>query len=138
VIIVNYRGIKRKATEKQLDYQTYYDALSGYRTGFSTTTWCTHRPGCFGSRDMRYSVASRSTRPSVTGGAAVQSRRVGVIRASGASPPGSDAILIIGNTSTVISRGPKVQSSLIARSAVNGHELFVTARHQHQHLSVGR
>ena len=144
-IIVNYRDItQRKATEKQLEYQAYYDALTGLpnrllfrdRVVNAVAQAKRHRRGiAVMYLDLdHFKLVNDGLGHSVGDGllSEVAARLQGSIRASDTiSRLGGDEFTILLNdtnsTDAVFAVARKVLQSLTRPFRVNGHELFVTA-----------
>ena len=144
-IIVNYRDItQRKATEKQLEYQAYYDALTGLpnrllfrdRVVNAIAQAKRHRRGiAVMYLDLdHFKLVNDGLGHSVGDGllSEVAARLQGAIRASDTiSRLGGDEFTILLNdtnsTDAIFAVARKVLSSLTRPFRVNGHELFVTA-----------
>jgi diguanylate cyclase (GGDEF)-like protein/PAS domain S-box-containing protein len=144
-IIVNYRDItQRKATEKQLEYQAYYDALTGLpnrllfrdRVVNAIAQAKRHRRGiAVMYLDLdHFKLVNDGLGHSVGDGllSEVAARLQGSIRASDTiSRLGGDEFTILLNdtnsTDAVFAVARKVLQSLTRPFRVNGHELFVTA-----------
>lgn len=144
-IVVNYRDItQRKATEKQLEYQAYYDALTGlpnrllFRDRIVTAIAQArrHRRGiAVMYLDLDHFKLVNDGLGHSVGDALlseVAARLQGCIRASDTiSRLGGDEFTILLNdtssTEAVFGIARKVLSSLSRAFRVKGHELFVTA-----------
>src|SRR5207245_7916960 len=144
-IIVNYRDItQRKATEKQLEYQAYYDALTGLpnrllfrdRVVNAIAQAKRHRRGiAVMYLDLdHFKLVNDGLGHSVGDGllSEVAARLQGSIRASDTiSRLGGDEFTILLNdtnsTDAVFAVARKVLQSLARPFRVGGHELFVTA-----------
>jgi diguanylate cyclase (GGDEF)-like protein/PAS domain S-box-containing protein len=144
-IIVNYRDItQRKQAEKQLEYQAYYDALTGLpnrilfrdRLGTAIAQAMRNRRGLavmyldldhfkLVNDGLGHSVGDRLL-------AAVADRLQGAVRASDTiSRLGGDEFTIlltdVGSSDAVAAVAGKILQSLARPFRVDGHELFVTA-----------
>lgn len=144
-IVVNYRDItQRKATEKQLEYQAYYDALTGLpnrllfrdRVVNAIAQARRHRRGiAVMYLDLdHFKLVNDGLGHSVGDGllSEVAARLQGSIRASDTiSRLGGDEFTILLNdtnsTEGVFAVARKVLQSLARPFHVQGHELFVTA-----------
>lgn len=144
-IVVNYRDItQRKATEKQLEYQAYYDALTGLpnrllfrdRVVNAIAQARRHRRGiAVMYLDLdHFKLVNDGLGHSVGDGllSEVAARLQGSIRASDTiSRLGGDEFTILLNdtnsTDAIFAIARKILSSLAKPFRVNGHELFVTA-----------
>ena len=144
-IIVNYRDItQRKATEKQLEYQAYYDALTGLpnrllfrdRVVNAIAQAKRHRRGiAVMYLDLdHFKLVNDGLGHSVGDGllSEVAVRLQGSIRASDTiSRLGGDEFTILLNdtnsTDAIFAVARKVLQSLTRPFRVNSHELFVTA-----------
>ena len=144
-IIVNYRDItQRKATEKQLEYQAYYDALTGLpnrllfrdRVVNAIAQAKRHRRGiAVMYLDLdHFKLVNDGLGHSVGDGllSEVAARLQGSIRASDTiSRLGGDEFTILLNdtnsTDAIFAVARKILQSLTRPFRVNGHELFVTA-----------
>ncbi len=144
-IVVNYRDItQRKATEKQLEYQAYYDALTGLpnrllfrdRVVNAIAQAKRHRRGIaviYLDLD-HFKLVNDGLGHSVGDGllSEVAARLQGSIRASDTiSRLGGDEFTILLNdtnsTDAVFGVARKILQSLARSFHVNGHELFITA-----------
>jgi diguanylate cyclase (GGDEF)-like protein/PAS domain S-box-containing protein len=144
-IVVNYRDItQRKATEKQLEYQAYYDALTGLpnrllfrdRVVNAIAQARRHRSGMavlFLDLD-HFKLVNDGLGHSVGDGllSEVAARLQGSIRASDTiSRLGGDEFTILLNdtssTEAVFGVARKILHSLARRFRVDSHELFITA-----------
>jgi len=143
-IIVNYRDItQRKATEKQLEYQAYYDALTGLpnrllfrdRVVNAIQQAKRHRRGiAVMYLDLdHFKLVNDGLGHSVGDGllSEVAARLQGSIRASDTiSRLGGDEFTILLNdtnsTDAIFAVARKILQSLTRPFRVNGHELFVT------------
>ncbi len=144
-MVVNYRDItQRKATEKQLEYQAYYDALTGLpnrllfrdRVVNAIAQAKRHRRGiAVMYLDLdHFKLVNDGLGHSVGDGllSEVAARLQGSIRASDTiSRLGGDEFTILLNdtssTDAVFAVARKVLQSLARPFHVSGHELFVTA-----------
>ncbi len=144
-IVVNYRDItQRKATEKQLEYQAYYDALTGlpnrllFRDRIVTAIAQArrHRRGiAIMYLDLDHFKLVNDGLGHSVGDALLSecaARLQGAIRASDTiSRLGGDEFTVLlndtSNTEAVFSVARKILSSLSRPFRVNGHELFVSA-----------
>jgi len=144
-IVVNYRDItQRKATEKQLEYQAYYDALTGLpnrllfrdRVVNAMAQAKRHRRGiAVVYLDLdHFKLVNDGLGHSVGDGllSEVAARLQGSIRASDTiSRLGGDEFTILLNdtssTEAVFGVARKILQSVARPFAVGGHELFVTA-----------
>ncbi|HEX9501087.1 MAG TPA: PAS domain S-box protein, partial [Thermoanaerobaculia bacterium] len=144
-VIVNYRDItQRKATEKQLEYQAYYDALTGLpnrllfrdRVVNAIAQAKRHRRGiAVMYLDLdHFKMVNDGLGHSVGDGllSEVAARLQGSIRASDTiSRLGGDEFTILLNdtssTDAIFAIARKILQSLSKPFRVNGHELFVTA-----------
>ena len=144
-IVVNYRDItQRKATEKQLEYQAYYDALTGLpnrllfrdRVVNAIAQAKRHRRGiAVMYLDLdHFKLVNDGLGHSVGDGllSEVAARLQGSIRASDTiSRLGGDEFTILLNdtnsTDAIFAIARKILASLAKSFRVNGHELFVTA-----------
>ena len=144
-IVVNYRDItQRKATEKQLEYQAYYDALTGLpnrllfrdRVVNAIAQAKRHRRGiAVMYLDLDHFKLVNDGLGHSVGDALlseVAARLQGSIRASDTiSRLGGDEFTILLNdtssTEAIFGVAAKILSSLSRPFRVNGHELFVTA-----------
>jgi diguanylate cyclase (GGDEF)-like protein/PAS domain S-box-containing protein len=144
-VVVNYRDItQRKATEKQLEYQAYYDALTGLpnrllfrdRVVNAIAQAKRHRRGiAVMYLDLdHFKLVNDGLGHSVGDGllSEVAARLQGSIRASDTiSRLGGDEFTILLNdtnsTDAIFAIARKILQSLSKPFRVNGHELFVTA-----------
>ena len=144
-IVVNYRDItQRKATEKQLEYQAYYDALTGLpnrllfrdRVVNAIAQAKRHRRGiAVMYLDLdHFKLVNDGLGHSVGDGllSEVAARLQGSIRASDTiSRLGGDEFTILLNdtssTDAIFGIARKILTSLAKPFHVNGHELFMTA-----------
>ena len=144
-VVVNYRDItQRKATEKQLEYQAYYDALTGLpnrllfrdRVVNAIAQAKRHRRGiAVMYLDLdHFKLVNDGLGHSVGDGllSEVAARLQGSIRASDTiSRLGGDEFTILLNdtnsTDAIFGVARKILQSLANPFRVNGHELFVTA-----------
>ena len=144
-VVVNYRDItQRKATEKQLEYQAYYDALTGLpnrllfrdRVVNAIAQAKRHRRGiAVMYLDLdHFKLVNDGLGHSVGDGllSEVAARLQGSIRASDTiSRLGGDEFTILLNdtnsTEAVFAVARKVLQSVARPFRVNGHELFITA-----------
>jgi diguanylate cyclase (GGDEF)-like protein/PAS domain S-box-containing protein len=144
-IVLNYRDItQRKATEKQLEYQAYYDALTGLpnrllfrdRVVNALAQARRHRRGiAVMYLDLdHFKLVNDGLGHSVGDGllSEVAARLQGSIRASDTiSRLGGDEFTILLNdirsTEAVFGVARKILQSLARSFRVSGHELFVTA-----------
>jgi diguanylate cyclase (GGDEF)-like protein/PAS domain S-box-containing protein len=144
-VVVNYRDItQRKATEKQLEYQAYYDALTGLpnrllfrdRVVNAIAQAKRHRRGiAVMYLDLdHFKLVNDGLGHSVGDGllSEVAARLQGSIRASDTiSRLGGDEFTILLNdtssTDAIFAISRKILQSLARPFHVNGHELFVTA-----------
>ena len=144
-VVVNYRDItQRKATEKQLEYQAYYDALTGLpnrllfrdRVVNAIAQARRHRRGiAVMYLDLdHFKLVNDGLGHSVGDGllSEVAARLQGSIRASDTiSRLGGDEFTILLNdtnsTDAIFGVARKILQSLANPFRVNAHELFVTA-----------
>jgi diguanylate cyclase (GGDEF)-like protein/PAS domain S-box-containing protein len=144
-LVVNYRDItQRKATEKQLEYQAYYDALTGLpnrllfrdRVVNAIAQAKRHRRGiAVMYLDLdHFKLVNDGLGHSVGDGllSEVAARLQGSIRASDTiSRLGGDEFTILLNdtnsSEAIFGIARKILSSLSKPFRVNGHELFITA-----------
>src|SRR5438445_2294841 len=144
-VVVNYRDItQRKATEKQLEYQAYYDALTGLpnrllfrdRVVNAIAQAKRHRRGiAVMYLDLdHFKLVNDGLGHSVGDSllSEVAARLQGSIRASDTiSRLGGDEFTILLNdtnsTEAIFGIARKILQSLAKPFRVNGHELFITA-----------
>jgi len=144
-VVVNYRDItQRKATEKQLEYQAYYDALTGLpnrllfrdRVVNAIAQAKRHRRGiAVMYLDLdHFKLVNDGLGHSVGDGllSEVAARLQGSVRASDTiSRLGGDEFTILLNdtnsTEAIFGIARKILQSLSKPFRVNGHELFITA-----------
>ena len=144
-IVINYRDItQRKAAEKQLEYQAYYDALTGLpnRVLFRDRVVTAIAQAQRNRRSLAVMYLDLDHFKLVNDGlghsigdkllAHVAERLQGVVRASDTiSRLGGDEFTLlfneVGSSDAVASLARKILHSLARPFRVDGHELFVTA-----------